>query len=70
VTFFNTVILADVHPAGGQIAPLGGDEIRASGVEDISDLESSPRPEVLTELTDLSNGLLLNPPGMKPSNEH
>src|SRR5437763_7727331 len=37
VTFFNTVILTGGYPSGEQIPPLGGDEIRASNVEDTTE---------------------------------
>ena len=69
VTFFNTAILAEVYPPGTVIAPLGGDEVRASGVEDPIEPEPAPKSAELTELSDRYNGLVFNPLGTSWSSE-
>src|SRR5581483_11041419 len=69
VTFFNTTILPGVYPADSVIAPLGGDEIRASSIEDPIQPEEAPKSAELTEITDRYTGLLLNPLGTSWSSE-
>jgi hypothetical protein len=69
VTYFNTTILGEVYPPGTVIAPLGGDEIRASGVEDPIEPEPEPKSKELSDLIDRYNGLLFNPLGTSWSNE-
>jgi hypothetical protein len=69
VTFFNSVILADVYPADTVIAPLGGDEVRASAVEDPVEPERAPKSAELTEISDRYHGLVFNSLGTSWSSQ-
>jgi hypothetical protein len=70
VTFFNTRIRGDVYPAESVIPPLGGDEIRASSVEDpVQEQTPAWKSADMQSLVDRYNGLLFNPLGTSWTNE-
>jgi hypothetical protein len=69
VSYFNRSILGEVYPPATVVAPLGGDEVRAAGVEDPIEPKPGPKSAEMTELTDRYNGLLFNPLGTGWSNE-
>ena len=63
VTYFNNRIRAAVYPADAKVEPLGGEEIRASGVEDPVAEDGSWKGQESRDLADRFNGLLFNPNG-------
>jgi hypothetical protein len=64
VAYFNGRIRAEVYPADSKIEPLGGEEIRANGLEDpVPPQETSWHGQESRDLADRFNGLLFNPAG-------
>jgi hypothetical protein len=70
VAYFNNRIRAEVYPPDSRIEPLGGEEIRANGLEDPVPEQTSWRGQESRDLADRFNGLLFDPTGTAWSSDY